>query len=292
MFSPSMATRKQSTDAQMMFIGSACSQAACNQHDFLPIRCDLCDAKFCSDHFRPADHQCAKYDHLRADRVAPSCPLCNAPVSIPVGHDPNVKMDAHIMNECPVMGNRRSAKSKTPRCGSTKCNKVLYSPIHCNGCSKDFCAEHRFPEYHSCPSRSAASIQRPSPSPAPQSVPSKLADQLSNISIAGTRPGQSAASAKAAMAAIGRAATRPKQAPTAPTRQPTKPVAAQASTSGASSSSKPPVPNPFNKTDRCDPILPTSTAADVVSAMDIDPPRKRLAPIEPSFRPPPIFGFM
>ncbi|KAG8681297.1 hypothetical protein FRC08_015726, partial [Ceratobasidium sp. 394] len=249
MFSPAMATRKDSTDAQMLFIGSACSQATCNQHDFLPIRCDLCAATFCSDHFRPVVHQCAKYDHLKADRVAPSCPLCNAPVSIPVGQDPNVRMDAHIMNDCPVMGNRRSAKSQAPRCASSKCSKVLIAPIRCNSCRKDFCPEHRFPQQHSCASQSAASIPKPAPSPAPQSGPSKLADKLSNISIAGARPGQSAPAVKAAIAAMNRAATRPKPAPTATTTQP-RPVAAQASNSGASSSTKPPMPNPFNKTDR------------------------------------------
>ncbi|KAG8773310.1 hypothetical protein FRC12_002585 [Ceratobasidium sp. 428] len=290
MFSPAMATRKQSTDAQMLFIGNACSQATCNQHDFLPIRCDLCDARFCSDHFRPTEHQCPKYDPLKADRVAPSCPLCNAPVSIPAGQDPNPRMDAHIMNECPIAGNRRSAKSQSPRCASSKCSKVLIAPIRCNSCRKDFCPEHRFPQQHSCASHSAASIQRPSPSPAPQSAPSRLADQLSNISIAGSRPGQSAASAKAAMAAMSRAATRPKPVPTATASQP-KPVAAQASSSGASLSSKPPVPNPFNKTDRCDPNLPASTVADVSSAMDVDHPHESSLPIQTSYRPPPIFGF-
>ncbi|KAG8733036.1 hypothetical protein FRC10_000466 [Ceratobasidium sp. 414] len=265
MFSPAMATRKESTDAQMMFVGSACSQATCNQHDFLPIRCDLCAATFCSDHFRPVDHQCAKYDNLKADRVAPSCPLCNTPVSIPIGQDPNDKMDAHIMNDCPVMGNRRSAKAQAPRCASSKCGKVLIAPIRCN---------------HSCASHSAASIPKPAPSPAPQSASSKLADKLSNISIAGARPSQSAPAAKAAMAAMNRLATRPRPAPAATTSQP-KPVIAQASSSGAAST-KPPVPNPFNKTDRCEPNPLASTAADVVSAMDVDQPNERPAPIQTS----------
>ncbi|KAG9103173.1 hypothetical protein FRC06_011873 [Ceratobasidium sp. 370] len=291
-----MATRKESTDAQMLFVGSACSQATCNQHDFLPIRCDLCAATFCSDHFRPIDHQCAKYDHLKADRVAPSCPLCNTPVSIPVGQDPNVRMDAHIMNDCAIMGNRRSAKSQAPRCAGSKCSKVLIAPIRCNvGVSSYAEPARKLTVYvaslaHACVSQSAASIPKPAPSPAPQSAPSKLADKLSNISIAGARPGQSAPAAKAAMAAINRATTRPKPAPTATINQP-KPVAAQASSSRPTSSTKPPVPNPFNKTDRCEPNPPASTVADVVSTMDVDQLNERPAPIETSYRPPPIFAF-
>ncbi|QRV92547.1 AN1-type zinc finger protein 1 [Ceratobasidium sp. AG-Ba] len=289
-FSPAMATRKDSTDAQMLFVGSSCSHPSCNLVDFLPIRCDLCATTFCSDHFRPLDHQCPKYDHSKVDRVAPSCPLCSVPISIPVGQDPNLKMDAHIMNECPVMGNKRPAKSQAPRCASSKCSKVLIAPIRCNTCRKDFCPEHRFPQQHSCASQSSASIPRPAPSPVPQPVSSRLADKFSNISISGTRPGQSAASAKAAAAAMTRAATAPRPRPATTTNQP-KNAPLQASASGASSSNKPAVPNPFNKTDRCEPNSPASPAADVVSAMDVDQPHKRPAPIESSYRPPPIFGF-
>ncbi|KAF8606806.1 hypothetical protein BDV93DRAFT_520429 [Ceratobasidium sp. AG-I] len=355
-----MATRKDSTDAQMLFVGSACSHSTCNQHDFLPIRCDLCAATFCNDHFRPAEHQCAKFDPAKADRIAPSCPLCNTPVSIPPGQDPNTRMDAHIMTDCQAMGTKRTTTQQTKRCAGAKCNKVLIAPIRCSSCRKEFCPEHRFPQQHSCASHSASSTPKPSPSPTPQAASSRIADKLSNISIGSSRPSQSAPAAAAAMAAISRATSRPKPAASQPkpaakptpvatqprpvqvTSQPRpsaeshpkpvaaiqprpvaasqprpapssgqprtvpsssqprpapsssqpKPVAVQAP-AGGSSSSKPSVSNPFNKTDRCDPTLPSSASADHVSAASTinNNPLKRPAPIDTSFRPPPIFGF-
>ncbi|CAE6485296.1 unnamed protein product [Rhizoctonia solani] len=242
-FTPAMATRKDSTDAQMLFVGSACGLANCNQHDFLPIKCNLCSETFCSDHFRPDGHQCSKFDPAKADRVAPSCPLCSTPVSIPIGQDPNLKMDAHIMNECTAMGNRGN-KRQANRCAGPRCTKVLIAPIRCDNCRKQFCPEHRFPQQHSC-----AASAKPSPShtPTPQPAMSKLADKFSGASLAGIRPGQSSASASAAMAAINRAAASAKPAPKANVAPKPKPIP---SSSAGAGSSKPAVPNPFNKTDR------------------------------------------
>lgn len=57
-------------------------------------------------------------------------PLCNTPVAIPLGQDPNVRMDGHLTNECSVMTGR--AKARTSRvCAKGNCRKVLFSPIKC-----------------------------------------------------------------------------------------------------------------------------------------------------------------
>ena len=58
-------------------------------------------------------------------------PLCNTPVAIPPGQDPNIRMERHINNECSVMTGRK-AKSSTPTCARPKCGKVLFSPIRCD----------------------------------------------------------------------------------------------------------------------------------------------------------------
>ncbi|CEL62445.1 AN1-type zinc finger protein 2A OS=Mus musculus GN=Zfand2a PE=2 SV=1 [Rhizoctonia solani AG-1 IB] len=239
-----MATRKDSTDAQMLFVGSACSLANCNQHDFLPIKCNLCSATFCSDHFRPDGHNCSKFDPAKADRVAPSCPLCSTPVSIPLGQDPNLKMDTHIMNECTAMGNRANTR-QAKRCAGPRCTKVLIAPIRCDNCRKEFCPEHRFPQQHTCAAASAKPSS--SPAPTPQPVMSKLTDKLSGVSVGGIRAGQSSASASAAMAAINRAAASARPAPKANVAPKPKPTP---SSSEGAGSSKPAVHNPFNKTDR------------------------------------------
>ncbi|KDN36967.1 hypothetical protein RSAG8_10501, partial [Rhizoctonia solani AG-8 WAC10335] len=230
------------TDAQMMFVGSACSLADCTLHDFLPLKCNLCLDTFCSDHFKPGEHKCPKYDPTIADRIAPSCPLCDTPVSVPLGRDVDQVMDHHIMKECTAEGNRKSARPSN-RCPAPRCTKVMYAPIRCDNCRKEFCPSHRFPKQHACTAASA----RPSPSPSPAPTPpvmSKLAEKLSSV---GMRPGQSGAATSAAMAAITRAAASAKPAPkpnVAPTPKP-----APSSSQGAGPS-KPSVPNPFNKTDR------------------------------------------
>lgn len=262
----------------MLFVGTACALSGCNHHDFLPIRCDLCSETFCFDHFRPVEHKCAKFDPTKADRVAPSCPLCSTPITIPIGQDPNAKMDAHIRNECPSTGNK--APTGKPRCPAPRCNKVLIAPIGCDSCGKSFCPSHRFPKQHSCAARSTNSVSRPSPTPSPQPQPTltRLTDKLSNVNIASLRPGQSGPAAAAATAAMSREAVsaKPKPTPVMARSTPAEPA--------GPSSNKPSVPNPFNKTDRCDPHLPFSANADVAPAAD-----KRPASIDTSFRPPSIF---
>ncbi|EUC60273.1 AN1-type zinc finger protein 2B, putative [Rhizoctonia solani AG-3 Rhs1AP] len=204
MFSPAMATRKGSTDAQMMFVGSACSLPGCSLHDFLPLKCNLCSDTFCSDHFKPNEHTCPKFDPSTADRIAPSCPLCDTPVSVPLGRDVNDVMDNHIMKECTAAGNRKSARPAN-RCPAPRCNKVMYAPIRCDNCRKEFCPSHRFPKQHIC----TASTPLPTPAPT-QPTMSKLAEKFSS---AGIRPGQSGPSTSAAMAAISRAAAIAKPTP-------------------------------------------------------------------------------
>lgn len=147
-------------------------------------------------------------------------------------------------------------------------------------CGKSFCPSHRFPKQHSCAARSTNSVSRPSPTPSPQPQPTltRLTDKLSNVNIASLRPGQSGPAAAAATAAMSREAVsaKPKPTPVMARSTPAEPA--------GPSSNKPSVPNPFNKTDRCDPHLPFSANADVAPAAD-----KRPASIDTSFRPPSIF---
>jgi len=119
----------------------------------MALKCQFCSESYCSDHFRPAAHQCVKY--TSTDRVAPPCPLCQTPVcksdlfksyrrsqchmdpcaAIKPNEDPNDAMEAHFSTSCTVMiGNdaAANAKSKTPRCSRNRCEKVLYTPITCD----------------------------------------------------------------------------------------------------------------------------------------------------------------
>jgi hypothetical protein len=58
-------------------------------------------------------------------------PLCNDPVAIRAGQDPNIQMEHHISTECSVMTGKLKAKS-APVCAKGKCGKVLFAPIRCD----------------------------------------------------------------------------------------------------------------------------------------------------------------
>ncbi|KAJ3881696.1 hypothetical protein F5051DRAFT_396271 [Lentinula edodes] len=157
--SSTRATHKPEQDGPLLAIGKQCSHPTCHLVDFLPFKCQHCQESFCQDHYKVAEHSCPNYDESKHNRIAPNCPLCNEPVAIRPGTDPNVRMEAHFATECSVMTGH-VAKKSTPICAQRKCGKVLFAPIHCDKCRKSFCPSHRFPGDHACntthPARSSA----------------------------------------------------------------------------------------------------------------------------------------
>ncbi|TFY68730.1 hypothetical protein EVJ58_g822 [Rhodofomes roseus] len=115
----------------LLGIGQQCSAPSCMLVDFLPYKCQHCSHPFCGEHFHPEAHKCDKFDASKHNRVAPPCPFCNTPVAIPLGQDPNIRMEAHINSECSVMTGK-TRKSSHPTCARAKCGKVLYAPIRCD----------------------------------------------------------------------------------------------------------------------------------------------------------------
>ncbi|KAI9573526.1 hypothetical protein HD554DRAFT_2056792 [Boletus coccyginus] len=150
-------------DAQLLSVGQQCSESSCLLVDFLPFRCQHCSNSFCGEHFLVAAHRCPQYDESKHNRVAPSCPLCNTPVAIPPGEDPNIRMERHISTECSVVTGKSGRTRSQPVCARGKCGKVLYAPIPCNACKKQYCPQHRFPKDHSC-SSPAPTVASPSKS--------------------------------------------------------------------------------------------------------------------------------
>ncbi|KAG1822708.1 uncharacterized protein BJ212DRAFT_1263726 [Suillus subaureus] len=189
-------------EAQLLGLGTPCSYPHCSLLDFLPFKCPHCPGTpaFCSEHFHP--HCTTAHAHL--DRVAPNCPLCSVPVAIPPGEDPNVRMERHISRFCEVMNasGRQQGKGGSKICARGKCGKVLFAPIGCDKCHKEFCPQHRFPNDHSCPSLTSHrpntnSSSKPSIRPSPVSATA------------------SSSSAKSAPTALSRPApsSKPKSAP-------------------------------------------------------------------------------
>ncbi|KAM0753358.1 hypothetical protein T439DRAFT_286529, partial [Meredithblackwellia eburnea MCA 4105] len=153
--------------------GTHCSDKSCNQLDFLPFKCQACALPYCQHHWKPQQHNCSKYDPVKADNRIPSCPLCNQPVSFPVGTDPNPAMDRHLSTECPVLNSDGTAKSSPagakkqqppgsmPVCNHRRCQTKMIAPIRCSDCGGEFCPSHRYSKDHACeggnPSNKAAS---------------------------------------------------------------------------------------------------------------------------------------
>ncbi|KAK0504238.1 hypothetical protein EDD18DRAFT_1132574 [Armillaria luteobubalina] len=173
-------------DAPLLAIGKQCSHPSCLLVDFLPFKCQHCELPYCQEHFLAKDHHCPKYDETKHNRVAPNCPLCNEPVAIPPGQDPNVKMESHFATQCSAMTGKAKTKS-LPVCQRVKCGKTLYSPIRCDKCRKQFCPSHRFPSDHSC-------------SPTPVSGASRLLSMNTNSMTANAKSLNSKASAVGAAA--------------------------------------------------------------------------------------------
>ncbi|KAF9781559.1 hypothetical protein BJ322DRAFT_1076920 [Thelephora terrestris] len=144
----------------LLAVGHQCSAQYCSLVDYLPFKCQHCEQKFCDEHRLPASHNCAKYDELKHDRVTPACPLCNTPVTIPIGRDPNIRMESHIANECSVMTGK-TKKSTQPHCANLRCKKLLFAPIRCDNCSQQFCPQHRFPSDHRCKTAEAQTSSKP-----------------------------------------------------------------------------------------------------------------------------------
>ncbi|KAF9565730.1 hypothetical protein CPC08DRAFT_704429 [Agrocybe pediades] len=149
MASSSIPNSTQERDTHMLSVGRQCSDPTCYMVDFLPFKCHHCQLSFCQDHYKVDAHKCANYDERKHNRIAPSCPLCNSPITVPTGQDPNVVMDSHLDNECSIVTGKVKAKT-LPTCERRSCHKVLFTPVRCDKCRKQFCPSHRFPADHSC----------------------------------------------------------------------------------------------------------------------------------------------
>jgi predicted nucleic acid binding AN1-type Zn finger protein len=125
-------------------LGTHCSSPICSRLDFLPIECDACHKIFCKDHSPYEQHQC-QLSYTKDARV-PVCPLCNQPVPVTRGEDPNIKVDLHMQNEC----KSEKAQNISNRCTVPGCKKKELVPVKCTTCQKNFCLKHRFETDHNC----------------------------------------------------------------------------------------------------------------------------------------------
>ncbi|KZT32893.1 hypothetical protein SISSUDRAFT_1054944 [Sistotremastrum suecicum HHB10207 ss-3] len=278
-----MSSVESPASSQLLFVGQQCSDKTCHLVDFLPLKCQHCAQPFCGEHFLPQNHSCEKYDVTKFDRVAPQCPLCNTPIAIPPGEDPNIKVSRHLETSCSSTTGRSSrTTSSTPRCQNLKCKKVLFAPIRCDSCRHQFCAEHRFPNGHNC------SSLKSSPAAPSKSTPSTTSAKST-----------SGPSAQASIAAFKRTLASAKPAAKA---APASSSVVSKTPQSEKAPSKSQTPAPFSKTDRLLssplPISTTTQSASTINESITDtkhePPKSCKSAESPinlnSWRPPPLFG--
>ncbi|CDW57228.1 AN1 type zinc finger protein 2B [Trichuris trichiura] len=123
-------------------LGCRCSFKACQQLDFLPIRCDACGSKFCC-----SLAQCF-FPFLKV-YMLPVCPLCNKPVSCPRDFPPDAAVSAHIDRGCQPDPTLTSQPVYSNKCSLTGCKRKEVCAV-CSSCSKTFCLQHRHPQDHQC----------------------------------------------------------------------------------------------------------------------------------------------
>ncbi|KAF9899782.1 zinc finger, AN1-type domain [Lobosporangium transversale] len=133
-------------------IGKHCSDLNCAQLDFLPFTCQYCKQIFCQDHWKLETHTCPNKDAAtQQDQRVPICPLCDKPVPIKKGEDPNVRMEQHISAGCPEPATTTSKPIYTNSCNAKGCKNRSAIPIICQKCRRNFCLKHRLEDDHACP---------------------------------------------------------------------------------------------------------------------------------------------
>ena len=123
---------------ELPHLGDQCAQRECNLLDFLPVKCDGCKKKFCSDHWKYEGHDCAS-PRLK-DVQVPVCPLCDKPVPSKPGAVPDEAVSRHLDKDC------QSERKRNPRCSKVKCKTRELIKLDCGQCQLNFCLKHRHPQ--------------------------------------------------------------------------------------------------------------------------------------------------
>ncbi|KAI7889922.1 uncharacterized protein EV154DRAFT_538618 [Mucor mucedo] len=85
------------------------------------------------------------------DVRVPICPICDKPVPVKRGDDPNIRMNQHIQSNCsdlqPKVDNT---------CRKKGCTTKMLVPMHCPECGLSFCVKHRLEIDHQCQGKPSA----------------------------------------------------------------------------------------------------------------------------------------
>ncbi|KAJ8953580.1 hypothetical protein NQ318_003002 [Aromia moschata] len=138
---------------ELPHLGNNCSKSDCNKLDFLPIKCDTCGHLFCDEHYSYTTHDCV--NAYKKNNQVPVCPLCNKPIPVQKGQQPDAVVGAHIDTDCQSDPAKSRRKVFTNKCSAKRCKTKEVIPVVCNECSLNFCLKHRHPTDHDCEGRGA-----------------------------------------------------------------------------------------------------------------------------------------
>lgn len=148
---------------ELPHVGVHCSTEECQQLDFLPIKCGVCQKLYCKNHYKASTskdshgHYCP--NSSMNDNIVPECPLCSALIPLRKGENIDEVVGRHIDGQCrskPAV----SLKGKIFKnhCNFSRCKKRELMPIVCQQCGLNFCLTHRLEVDHQCNSSQGTKI--------------------------------------------------------------------------------------------------------------------------------------
>lgn len=139
-------------------VGVHCQFEACNQKDFLPFRCDLCNKMLCLQHRSVLAHSCDAQGSR--DMISNDCPLCGKSFKFLRSEDPNAAWQTHFTSECSQSGGGSSEVRL--KCCSATCRNILgpSNTYQCKICHQKVCLTHRNPEDHQCKDGRSTALEK------------------------------------------------------------------------------------------------------------------------------------
>ena len=110
------------------------------------------------EHYFYTKHDCANA-YLKDNQV-PVCPLCNKPIPVGQGQQPDQVVGAHIDNDCQSDPAKNKRKVFTNRCSRKGCKVKEVVPVICDDCGLNFCLKHRHVQDHQCQGKKGAVKER------------------------------------------------------------------------------------------------------------------------------------
>ncbi|CAO3648759.1 unnamed protein product [Mucor hiemalis] len=142
--------------------------------DFLPYTCVNCK-KFLSrplqvtgpslPKFTRSKHGCPvcllkltsnKREEANDSISVPICPICDKPVPVKRGNDPNIRMNQHIQSNCSDLEPKNDNT-----CRKKGCTTKMLVPMHCPECKLSFCVKHRLEVDHQCQGKPSKKNSKP-----------------------------------------------------------------------------------------------------------------------------------